>query len=169
MLAILAPVPAEILESAFQVRNSKGIVAFGTGAIGEEKSGEWSFNFFSKSEISDQKGEMPVLIYGSKTDVAGPHPLHDPTSVVAVGTYIGFSPAVGSGHHLHPEYRPQKALDGDLKYSMFWEIIGLRSLVRPIPLKQLELFKQGKVTKYAGKQPIGPLLVSIPDEYADLT
>ena len=52
MLALLAPVPAKILADGFDVANPSGLVAFGTGELGEDKSGAWSFEFFLKEEFA---------------------------------------------------------------------------------------------------------------------
>jgi hypothetical protein len=75
MIAMLAPVPAEILASGFEVKNPRGVVAFGTGEPSGEKSGAWSFEFFSREEFKEGNGELKVLIYGSSTGLKNAHPL----------------------------------------------------------------------------------------------
>jgi len=53
MLAILAPVPAEILADGFKVKNPEGRVAFGTGT--QDTGGGWSYEFFLKPDINQAK------------------------------------------------------------------------------------------------------------------
>src|SRR5258706_15866086 len=127
MLALLAPVQAEILADGYHVRNSAGLVAFGTGAATEENSGAWSFEFFSKPEFKSGKGYLPVLIFGSGTDLAGPHPLHRPGYVTATAIYEGVRTGV-RGKHPQPAFRPQAALDADFDYPLFWEVSKLKAL-----------------------------------------
>src|SRR5437763_16600101 len=121
MLAILAPVPAGILEDGLKVKNREGIIAFGTGSPARENSGAWSFEFFSKPEIVESIGELPVLIYGSKTGLTKPHHLYQPGYVTAVGLYQGIEEA-RAGKHARPDFRPEAALIGDTDYPFFWHV-----------------------------------------------
>src|ERR1700689_1995112 len=116
MLALLAPVPAKILADGFDVENPSGLVAFGTGELGGDKSGAWSFEFFLKEEFAEGKGTLPVLIFGSSTDLLGPHPLHRPGYATAIGTYQGTTEAK---NYSPPD--PKSALGGDTGRAMFWE------------------------------------------------
>jgi hypothetical protein len=165
MLAMLAPVPAEVLADAFEVKNPDGLVAFGTGEPGEEKSGAWSFEFFSKDEFKEGKGKLKVLIFGSSTDLKGPHPLHRPGFVVATGVFEGTTVAKG-GKHPDPTLRPKFARDFDTQWTMFWEVSQLQRLskVHQVSLKKLKLPGTGKLRPYAGTSPRGPLLVVVPAE-----
>jgi hypothetical protein len=167
MFAMLAPVPAEILADGFEVKNPCGLVAFGTGAPSEEKSGAWSFEFFSKQEFVEGKGALKVLIYGSSTGVKGqPHPLYRAGHVIAVGVYEGIAPAK-AWKHPDPTLRPKIARETDTKWTMFWEVSQLRLLAKEdqIPLKKLKLPGTGKLKAYAGTPPRGPMLVIVPEEF----
>jgi hypothetical protein len=167
MLALLAPVPAKILEDGFAVSNPSGFVAFGTGELGEEKSGAWSFEFFSKEELAEGKGVLPVLIFGSSTDLQEPHPMHRPGFVTAIGTYQGITEAKNY-RHPDPSLRPKAALEGDTRWAMFWEVSNLKRLAKlsQIPLKRLKLRGKGRLASHSGESPRGPLLVVLPDEFA---
>ena len=167
MLALLAPVPAKILADGFDVTSPSGLVAFGTGEVGNDKTGAWSFEFFSKEEFSEGKGSLPVLIFGSSTDLNGPHPLHRPGYVTAVGTYQGTTEAKNCKHP-DPTLRPKAALDGDTRWTMFWEISNLKPLVREhqIPLKQLWLPGRGNLVHHSGESPRGPQLLVLSEELA---
>jgi hypothetical protein len=171
MLAILAPVPAEILADGFNVKNLEGIVAFGTGSLDSENSGAWSFEFFSRAEIAHSKDEIPVVIYGSATDLVAKHRLHRPGYVTAVGVYHDLR-APKAGKHPRPDFRPHSALIGDTLYPLFWEVIELRELSKKeqIPLKKLKLFGSGagKLKPHTGVAPRGPQLVVIADEFASV-
>lgn len=170
MLAILAPVPAEILADGFEVKNPEGLVAFGTGALTEQNSGAWSFQFFSNRELEGGKGKVPVLIYGSSTDLSGPHPLHRPGYVTAVAIYEGYRIQKAAGKHPRPDFRPKSALAGDWAYPIFWEVSKLRPLPRNeyIPLKKLKLAGTGKLKPHSGMPPRGPQLVVLPNEFTAL-
>jgi hypothetical protein len=167
-LAILAPVPAEILADGLTVQNPEGIVAFGTGALDGNNSGAWSWEFFSKAEIAESRGEIPVLIYGSATDLVTDHRLHRPRYVTAIGIYENLQPAKG-GRHPRPDFRPPSALTGDTGHPLFWEVSGLRELPRKeqVPLGKLKLFGSGvgKLKSHTGVAPRGPQLVVVPNEF----
>jgi hypothetical protein len=169
MLALLAPVPAEILADGLELKNPEGLVAFGTGALTEENSGAWSFEFFSKPEINDSRGVLPVLIYGSSTDVVGPHPLFHPGHVTAVAVYEGIRAGV-AGKHPRPDFRPKSALIGDWNYPLFWEVSKLKALPKQdhIPLKKLNLAGIGKLKAHSGTPPRGPQLIVVPDQFTGL-
>jgi hypothetical protein len=164
MLAMLAPVPAEILASGLEVKNPRGVVAFGTGEPSEKNSGAWSFEFFSKEEFKEGKGDLKVLIYGSSTDLATAHPLYRPGYVTAIAVYERVTTAK-VGKHPDDSLRPNYALETDTKWTMFWEVSHLRALPKEkqIPLKKLLLPGTGKLKAYAGTPPRGPLLVVVPE------
>jgi hypothetical protein len=166
VIAILAPVPAEILSGGIQVKNPEGRVAFGTGTMTGENSGAWSFEFFSKPEIQDRKGEIRVLIYGSSTDGSG-SPLYHPGHVIAVAVYERIQEAKACKHP-RSDFRPKSALSGDSDYPLFWEVSKLRGLpaAEHLPLKKLKLFGTGKLKSYPGTPPRGPQLIVVPEELA---
>jgi hypothetical protein len=159
-------VPAQILASGFEVVNPERRVAFGTGANIGENSGAWSFEFFTKPEIESEKGNLPVLIYGSATDLLGSHPLHRPGYITAVAVYEGIRESVGGKHPL-PEFRPKAALAGDWDYPLFWEVSKLRPLPKTdqIPLNKLKLAGKGKLKTHSGSAPRGPQLTVVPEEF----
>jgi hypothetical protein len=164
MLAVLAPVPAYILADGLKVTNPEGRVAFGTG---ENSGGAWSFEFFSNPEIVASKGELPVLIYGSATDLHDKeHTLYRPGYATAIGRYEDIRPSK-AGKHPRPDFRPKSALEDDTAYPLFWEVSKLRALEpkERIPLKKLKLAGVGKLRSYSGMAPRGPLLVIVPDEF----
>jgi hypothetical protein len=164
MLAMLAPVPADILASGLEVMNPHGVVALGTGAPSEEKSGAWSFEFFSKEEFKDGKGQLKVLIYGSATDSKTAHPLYRPGYVTAMAVYERVTPAK-AGKHPDDSVRPEYALETDTKWTMFWEVSHLSALPKEkqIALNKLLLPGTGKLKAYAATPPRGPLLVVVPE------
>src|SRR5258707_14121522 len=167
MLAVLAPVPAWILADGFEVNNPEGVVAFGTGSLEGQNSGAWSFEFFSKPEIANSRGELRVLIYGSATDLVGKqHELHHPGYVTAVGTYRGMREA-RAGKHPRPDFRPKSALVDDTGCPLFWAASELRPLARKhhIPLNKLKLAGVGKLKPHPGIAPRGPQLIVVPDEF----
>lgn len=157
----------KILADGFEVVNPSGLVAFGTGELGEDKSGAWSFEFFLKEEFAEGKGTLPVLIFGSSTDLQGPHPLHRPGYVTAVGIYQGTTEAKNY-RHPDPSLRPKSAVEGDTRWAMFWQVSNLRSLAvqDQIPLKNLKLPGSGRLASHSGKSPRGPLVVVLPEELA---
>jgi hypothetical protein len=83
-----------------------------------------------KEEFAEGKGTLPVPIFGSSTDLQGPHPLHRPGYVTAIGAYQG---TTGAKDYKHPDpsLRPKSALEGDTRWAMFWEVSNLRSLAKP--------------------------------------
>jgi|ERR1051326_2461078 hypothetical protein len=165
MLALLAPVPAVHLPDAFRVQNADGIVAFGTGAESGKSGGEWSFTFFSKAELKEGEGSLPVLIYGSETDLKPPNPYFHAGHVTALAIYQRVRHARG-GEHPIPEYRPEGARLTDKKWVFFWEVSHLKVLDehQHIKLKDLYLPGKGKLKKYSGIAPRGPRLVVVPDK-----
>ena len=152
MYAILAPVPAILLQEALELHSS--IVAFGSNA----------FEFFSSDEVKAEKGKIRVLIFASNTDASGPHPLYKPGYVTFNGTYEGFEPSVG-GVHKFPEERPPSA-KFDTPVGIFWRVSNLKKLEMALPLKQLKLPPlpgAEKLRKYSGNSPRGPLLIVDPN------
>jgi len=169
MLAMLAPVPAEILADGFKVENPSGLVAFGTGEPSEDNSGAWSFEFFSKEEFVEGKGNLPVLIYGSSSGLKASHSFYHTGFVTAVGVYERTT-AAKSWKHPDSSLRPKFALESDTKWTMFWEVSKLRPLAKKnhIPLSKLKLPGIGKLKSYSGAPPRGPMLVVVPDEFIDM-
>jgi hypothetical protein len=167
MIALLEPVPAVHLPDAFKVQNAEGIVAFGTGAKSEVKSGEWSFQFFSKEELLEGKGILPVLIFGSATELKTSSQYHRPGYVTVSAIYEGWTPAK-NWKHPRPEFRPKSALDGDTEWTSFWEVSHLKFLGKAaqIPLAKLKLSGKGALRPHSGIAPIGPQLVVLSEELA---
>jgi hypothetical protein len=160
MLALLAPVPAVHLPDAFKVKNADGVVAFGTGDKSGKSGGEWSFSFFSQDDLKQGQGNLPVLIYGSATDLKGPNSFHHAGFVTALAVYQRVREAK-AGKHPIPEYRPASALSGDTDWIFFWEVCQLTSLAKGdhIPLASLKLKGTGKLKAHSGSAPHGPELV----------
>jgi len=151
--AILAPVPAEHLESGIAVSVEQGFVAFG--------SLKW--DFFPK--VNELRGDepVPVLIYPSAEEDQP-----NLTYVIKwVGWYVGH---VKSDIGAHPEgtkHRPPstESYEGDRAgyWAVYWHVAELKQLATEDyrPISSLQSEKTGKFWK-AGTPPRGPVIVQRP-------
>jgi hypothetical protein len=139
----LAPVPAEILESAKKVPALADRVAFGS----------------NKQDLSAIPIGIEVFIYASQP----PHPLCKPGFVTWGGKLGAIVPAVEkgprSGKHPDPKVRPPFAESDDTPVICFWEVLGLQPLTHPIPLSRFKNMKGGKAL--GGQAPEWPVLAQL--------
>ena len=157
MLAILAPVPAEILSDAFDVKNLEARIAFGAGWVEWGSSGADAFEFFQKPAITASAGSLSVLIYGSRRSdyPTKPHKLYHPGFVIAHAVYEGRIEAK-NGKHPQPNRRPKCTLAGDTPCALFWKVSLLKAFSSEdrIPIGKLD----------QNGAPRGPRLISVPED-----
>lgn len=132
--AVLAPVPRVHMDSALEVLEKLDFALFGSDA----------FEFFLKTEVGAK-----VLFYVS----------HESSKSEAVVSYEG----VYKGYESDPVkmrqlekagYRPSSTVN-DGKWGGYWKVSGVKPLVQPIPLAQIQLASGG----YLKGVPRGPLHV----------
>ena len=136
----LAPVPASILESAQTVPSLVKLVAFGSNKPGLE--------LFPIG--------LDVYIYASQP----PHRLCRPGYVTWGGKLGAILPGVEkgrrSGKHPNPSVRPPDAELHDTPATLFWEVLGLHLLDKPISFSRFENVNGGKL--FGGGAPEWPTL-----------
>ncbi|MCJ2086452.1 hypothetical protein MKK88_10670 [Methylobacterium sp. E-005] len=145
-VAILAPVPAVIIDSAMETCAREGVVAFGTNA----------FEVFHRVEEEYGTG-IPVII--KPTSRYG-----DPKGYARMsfsGKFERFTKADRQGLHPEPEKRPAVTLspeDPDTPVYGFWEISNLRLMPNQVSMGSLRAV--GKKTPLPATYKFqGPLLV----------
>jgi hypothetical protein len=136
----LAPVPASILESAQRVPDLAKLVAFGS----------------NKPDLKSFPMGLGVYIYVSQP----PHRLCKPGYITWGGKLGAIVPAVEkgrrSGKHPNPAVRPPFAESDDTPATLFWEVLGLHLLDKPIPFSLFENVHGGK--PFSGGAPEWPTL-----------
>jgi hypothetical protein len=117
--AILAPVPAEHLESALDVLATKDYVSFGSN----------KFEIFRTADDLRKNESVPVLIYPSHEDAV----VKITYKVTWIAEYIGHlqdtslkSLDESSGHR--PKSTASFPTDNALGWGVFWHVRGLRKL-----------------------------------------
>ena len=140
-IALLAPVPSSILDSATKM---PGRVAFGSNA----------YALFLKLEELRGKDDIDVYIYASH---AGG--MRD-AEVSWYARYVGFVRSE-SGFHPNPKHRPESTLT-DTEAALFWEVEDLKRLPQPIWIGKLKGL--GRKNKPYGHNfpPRGPVLIDHP-------
>lgn len=145
--AILAPVPLAHLESALDVVNRQGRVAFGADGV----------KFFEEVESLRRGESVPVLFYASRPPGGGQGP-----TVSWHGRYTGFVEAQDGRHPEEAALRPASAAN-DGAWAMFWHV----ELLQPVPagksllIRDLVSYKTGE--QYKGSfRPRRPVLVQRP-------
>jgi hypothetical protein len=145
-VAILAPVPAVIIDSALETCTREGVVAFGTNA----------FEVFHRVEEEYGPGR-PVIIK--------PTPRHgDPRGYARMtfsGLFERFTKADRQGLHPEPAKRPAVTLnpeDADTPVYGFWEISNFQLMPNRVSLVSLRAVGQ-KTPLPATYKFQGPLLV----------
>lgn len=149
--AILAPVPAEHLESGLLVAAKEPFVAYGTR--------KWEL-LRKVDELRDDQ-TVPMLIYPSHEDEAASTGL----TVAWFGWYIGHVDGKNGAHPDGMRFRPpttaQYPADNKGHWASFWHITGLRKLPKEkqLTIGQIEGFKGGWRKE---APPRGPELVTVP-------
>ena len=167
MYALLAPVPEDHLGDALRVCAAEGRVAFGSGWVGEEKSGSSSWELFESLKREGVVPGLPVLIYASSTSDTGLLRYHRPGYVTFVGQLVGATSANSAGKHPRAEVRPASALSGDTPAAVFWEVAALRLLnvAEQFPYAKLKRVSRDRSTGIAiTSYPRGPTRVLVPKE-----
>ena len=143
-------------------------MAFGSGWVGEEKSGSSSWELLQSLEGEGVVPGLPVLIYASSTTNSGILTYHRPGYITFVGELAHITRANITGKHPHPELRPRSAHLRDTPAAVFWEVSHLRHLSRS------EQISYGKLKRVAGQRgkgvaittyPRGPTRVLVPEEF----
>ncbi len=143
----LAPVPAEIIDSACKVPSLSELVAFGS----------------NKACLDAIPIGLEVYIYASQSNESPylkkpPHPLWRAGVVTWGGTLSNIVRAVEhgrrSGKHPNPAVRPPFAEEGDTAVTHFWEVKNLHRLNRPIPFSRFENANGSKA--FGGSAPQWP-------------
>ena len=149
--ALLAPVPAEHLQSGQIVCEDEGFVAFG--------SRKWEL--FRKVEAERQGLPVPVLIYTSHEDVAAKMSF----IVSWTGLYVGSAETSTGAHPLGMKHRPPttgpQGSDNLGHWAVFWHVAKLSPLPKGqrFPISTLQTVKGGW---RKDKPPRGPELVAMP-------
>lgn len=140
---MLAPVPSVHLASAIGVPELRERVAFGTSRMG----------------VDQFPIGIPVFIYASQPQ----HPLYKGPVASWWGELGAIVRAVerGARSGKHPDrcVRPLTAEDGDGPFIFFWEVLNLRELQPPRPLKEFKA--SGSTRPFGGAVPEWPVLADL--------
>jgi hypothetical protein len=145
--AILAPVPLAHLESALNVVNDQGRVAFGADGV----------KFFEDVEGRRAGEPVPVLFYASHPNDAQP----DLTTTWR-GWYTGFVESAEGRHPGGDDLLPSSAAN-DGAWAVFWHVEALEPMPagESIPIGDLVSYKTGEQYK-SNFRPRRPVLVQRP-------
>ncbi|MDO9556171.1 MAG: hypothetical protein Q7J82_01105 [Coriobacteriia bacterium] len=143
-IALLAPVPADLLEEGERMCEVKGKVAFGTRA----------WELFRR--LDDMRDGLPVDVYfyASHSDTLD-------RVVSWRGRYVGHVEGVDGKHPAGRRYRSPLALnDGSGWWAVFWEVKDLHQ-IDPIPTANFRGY--GAQKEYgASFVPEGPMIIEHP-------
>ena len=150
-VAILAPVPADLLKSALETCALKGRVAFGTDA----------YDVFAKVH-ADYGSPLPVLIYPT-VHYGDPDGMSRGGYACLLASYLKLTQADKFGRHPDPSIRPLVTIVGstpDTAWQYFWEVEDLQHLATSQHVAVTTLTAIGKRTHLPmGYVPRGPIIV----------
>lgn len=150
-VAILAPVPAELIGSAVATCTETGRVAFGTNAFEVFKAAE---NIYG--------APLPVLIYPT-IHYGDPEKVSRPGYAPFKATYFQLKRANNRGRHPDAFIRPAMTISGpspDTPWLYFWEVTDLKRLPKAQHVAVSSLTAEGQTKPFPnGYVPHGPIIV----------